>query len=230
MTTTEASVATRPRATTPAGPFRVAVAAVDEELGAQLVAILSSAGGLSVHTLRSATALFRHGDRYEAVVIHCNAGDADEIALISRLRRALADARIVVVCSDEHQRGSRRVADAGVDGIVFRSRVASALAPTVAAVLAGQAALPRELRVSLQRPVLSAREKQILGMVVMGFTNGQICARLFLAESTVKSHLSSAFSKLGVRSRHEATALILDPHGSLGTGILAITSPRAAAG
>ena len=56
------------------------------------------------------------------------------------------------------------------------------------------------------------------------FTNSEIGARLFRAESTVKSHLSSAFAKLRVRSRSEAAAMIVDPQGSLGTGILAITS------
>ena len=71
--------------------------------------------------------------------------------------------------------------------------------------------------------MLSAREKQILGLVVMGLMNSEIAARLFLAESTVKSHLSSAFRKLGVRSRTEASELILDPERGLGTGILAIS-------
>ena len=94
--------------------------------------------------------------------------------------------------------------------------------------------MPRINWRQIEPPVLSSREKQILGLVVMGFMNGQIAEQLFLAESTVKSHLSSAFNKLGVRSRSEAAALILDPQGSLGTGILAITSndwtPPAAAG
>ena len=89
--------------------------------------------------------------------------------------------------------------------------------------LAGQTAVPRMLRASVRAPSLSFREKQILGMVVMGFTNCEIASRLFLAESTVKSHLSAAFRKLGVQSRSEAASLILDPHGSLGPGILAIT-------
>jgi hypothetical protein len=40
----------------------------------------------------------------------------------------------------------------------------------------------------------------------------------------VKSHLSATFTKLGVRSRTQATARILDPEHGLGTGILAITN------
>jgi DNA-binding NarL/FixJ family response regulator len=83
--------------------------------------------------------------------------------------------------------------------------------------------LPRDARDVVARPKLSTREKQILGMVVLGFSNGEIASKLSLAESTVKSHLSSSFSKLGVRSRNEATAMILDPDGGLGTGILAIS-------
>ena len=56
----------------------------------------------------------------------------------------------------------------------------------------------------------------------MGYMNIQIAEQLFLAESTVKSHLSSAFSKLGVRSRNEAVDLILDTERGLGIGILAL--------
>jgi DNA-binding NarL/FixJ family response regulator len=56
---------------------------------------------------------------------------------------------------------------------------------------------------------------------VMGFTNAGIAKKLFLAESTVKSHLSSAFTKLGVRSRHEAAALLSDPQ-QRGLGVLTI--------
>ena len=63
-------------------------------------------------------------------------------------------------------------------------------------------------------------------MVVMGFANREIAGKLFITEATVKSHLSSAFQKLGVRSRTAAAALILDSDGGLGTGILAISDGR----
>jgi DNA-binding NarL/FixJ family response regulator len=82
--------------------------------------------------------------------------------------------------------------------------------------------VPRGHWRQIEPPALSSREKQILGLVVMGYMNSQIAEQLFLAESTVKSHLSSAFGKLGVRSRNEAVNLILDPERGLGMGILAL--------
>ena len=59
-----------------------------------------------------------------------------------------------------------------------------------------------------------------------GCTNAQIADELFLAESTVKSHLSSAFSKLGVSSRNEAATMILDPDRGRGLGIAKIAPER----
>ncbi len=90
------------------------------------------------------------------------------------------------------------------------------------AVAAGQVCVPRNHWRQIEAPALSSREKQILGLVVMGYMNSQIAEQLFLAESTVKSHLSSAFAKLGVRSRHEAVSLIVDPERGLSMGILGL--------
>ena len=179
--------------------------------------------GLCIQVGESAEALIATGRADDLLVLHLVAVDGDDLALISALKRDATDYPIVAVCESTDRRRARRAVDSGVDGLVFASDVGSALAATVAAVLAGQTAIPRTLRAGVRAPSLSVREKQVLGMVVMGFSNAEISSRLFVAESTVKSHLNAAFRKLGVRSRSEAASLILDPHGSLGPGILAIT-------
>jgi DNA-binding NarL/FixJ family response regulator len=144
-------------------------------------------------------------------------------AVVGAVRETHADSRIVLVAPPMHRLEVLRALEAGADGVVADDRIEGSLCATVAAVAAGQLAFPREMRHQVRKPALSVREKQVLGMVVIGFSNGEVADKLFLAESTVKSHLTSAFSKLGVRSRKEAAALILDPDSGIGTGILTIT-------
>ena len=54
--------------------------------------------------------------------------------------------------------------------------------------------------------LLSAREAEVMSLIADGQTNGQIAARLFLAEKTVKNHVRRIYSKLGVGSRPAAIA------------------------
>jgi len=117
----------------------------------------------------------------------------------------------------------RRLVAAGARGLVLVSELEAALLPALAATAAGSVVIPAPVYLRVVRPALSFREKQTLGMVVLGLSNAEIAAKLYLTESAVKTHLSNAFAKLGVRSRREATAAILDPESGLGTGILEIT-------
>ena len=53
---------------------------------------------------------------------------------------------------------------------------------------------------------LSARESEVMSLIAGGHTNGEIATHLFLAEKTVKNHVRSIYSKLGVDSRTAAIA------------------------
>lgn len=201
----------------------MSVAAEDRDVRTRIIQALSLSdlrlrGTASARELDLATAA------PELVIVHCEPVGGDELALLRELKREHVELELVVICRSDNGRNARRAVDAGAAGVVFTERIETALAPTVAAVLAGQTAVPNQLRAGIRRTSLSFREKQILGMVVMGLTNSQIGSRLYLAESTVKSHLSSAYTKLGVRSRKDAATLILDPGRGLGPGILAISA------
>lgn len=145
----------------------------------------------------------------DAVVVNCGRGVTERDQQIRQLRKRLPDGHVIAVIPEDSRRGVRRAIEAGADGVVFESLLESVLSPTIRAVLAGQMAVPAAARHAVDRPALSGREKQVLGMVVTGLSNKAIAGELYLAESTIKCHLSSAFSKLGVRSRNEAADLIL---------------------
>lgn len=141
---------------------------------------------------------------------------------IGSLRQRLEDVDLIVLCQEIKGWEVHCALSAGALGIVLEEELGRALPACLEAVAAGQVCVPQRHWRQIEAPALSAREKQILGLVVLGYMNGQIAEQLFLAESTVKSHLSSAFAKLGVRSRHEAVSLIVDPQRGLGMGILGL--------
>jgi DNA-binding NarL/FixJ family response regulator len=156
----------------------------------------------------------------DVIVLEAGSGRQERTRSV---RRAFPDAALIVVVPDNNRKRLRAALAEGADGIVLAERIAETLGVTILAAFARQVTVPSELRTAIVKPALSVREKQVLGMAIMGFTNGEIAAKLVLAESTIKSHLSSAFVKLGVRSRGEASELILDPANGLGPGILSIT-------
>jgi len=74
-------------------------------------------------------------------------------------------------------------------------------------------ALLRVAGKSLTLPVqLSAREHDVLRLLVRGFSNPQIANELHLGDSTIKFHVSNILSKLGVTTRTEAAALAVQQH------------------
>jgi DNA-binding NarL/FixJ family response regulator len=93
---------------------------------------------------------------------------------------------------DEFVAAVRRVAEGG-----------SALDPQVVSQLVGRR------RAGDPLAGLTAREREVLGLLVRGLSNGEIAAQLVVSRSTVKFHVSSILSKLGVASRTEAVALAL---------------------
>lgn len=136
----------------------------------------------------------------------------------------LGDMPLIVIVSTLNHAETLRALRAGAAGIVVLAELRATLAASLNAVRSGMVCIPRCVRRAVESERLSLREKQVLGMVVRGATNADIAAKLFLAESTVKSHLASAYAKLGVRTRKEAAAMILDPTEGLGPGILSIAA------
>jgi DNA-binding NarL/FixJ family response regulator len=144
--------------------------------------------------------------------------DISQPASIRRLRDWLSQGKgrpVVLVSPRCDPLGARRAIRAGADSLVLEQELEGALVPAVRAVAAGLTALPSNLQNGVNELAFSYRERQVLRLAIDGHTNREIAGELFLAESTVKTHLSSAYGKLGAGGRKDAAAMVLDPDQGL---------------
>jgi DNA-binding NarL/FixJ family response regulator len=116
--------------------------------------------------------------------------------------------------------------DAGAAGFVLKDCAAEELIAACRTVAAGGAWLdpqvaPRvmatfrrqvlpQIRERARADLLTEREHDVLRHMARGATNGEIAHRLTVGEATVKSHVGSIFSKLGVRDRAAAIVYAFD--------------------
>jgi DNA-binding NarL/FixJ family response regulator len=105
----------------------------------------------------------------------------------------------------------------GADGFVHAMMHPAQVLRAVEVVQKGELAAPRGLLGYLmsqnENPEigeLSARQREILELVVEGLSNAQIAGHLYLSESTIKQHLRSVYKVLGVHNRTEAAKAMRD--------------------
>lgn len=199
----------------------IALAATDvfsREIARSLLAgaVLQSAGTVAMRVIDELV-----DERPDAVILIADTGAPAGMAALRRIRKEVPSAHLVVVARDDDRAiAARQALNAGADAFVPADDAHRALRPALDAVIAGFVCAPRAARRLLAKPTFSQREKEVLELLVAGLTNSQIAARLHLAESTVKTHLVGAFGKLGVRSRKDAVALLLDPAEGLAVAAL----------
>ena len=208
---------------TPAGA-EIAIVAADQFASRRIATALADSGFAPRTVAREVAELIELTPlpRPDAILLAVDPASATSLADVRRLTAAFRGTHVVIVSTGADGAGVRQVLGAGAAGVVNEAELEVTLVATTQAVLVGNICVPRKLHRCLFKPAFSHRERQVLALVVRGFGNRQIAARLFLAESTVKSHLASAFQKLGVRSRKEAAALLMDPDEGLGASVIGV--------
>jgi DNA-binding NarL/FixJ family response regulator len=108
---------------------------------------------------------------------------------------------------------------AGASGFLLKDAVPAELVLAIRAVAAGEAwldpavaqrlltefaARPTPVATPASMRALTGREREVLILAAQGLSNDEIAAKLFIGESTVKTHLGRVLMKLGVRDRTQA--------------------------
>jgi len=99
--------------------------------------------------------------------------------------------------------------EALVEAVKVVARGDALLDPVVTRRLIGEFAARRPRTADAERALatITAREREVLGLIARGATNGEIADHLIVGEATVKTHVGRLFSKLGLRDRVQAVIL-----------------------
>jgi DNA-binding NarL/FixJ family response regulator len=170
------------------------------------VSVVGSAGS-GAEGLEMAAAL--HPD---VVLMDLSMPGMSGVEATRRLLAAQPDAAVVVLTSFADPDLVTDALDAGAIGYLLKDAEPDGLVGAVRSAARGESPLdPRAARIVLtgrSKPtpvsVLSGREKEVLVLVAEGLANKQIARVLGIAERTVKAHLTSVFTQIGVTDRTSA--------------------------
>src|SRR5919199_597319 len=145
----------------------------------------------------------------------------DGVATTRLIRERFPQVKVIALTSFPEDRLVQEVLEAGALSYLLKNVGVDELTRAIRAARAGQSTLAPEAAQALIHRVtapktpghdLSPREKEVLALMVQGLNNPDIAERLVVGRSTVKFHVSSILSKLGVQSRTEAVALAVQHH------------------
>ena len=197
---------------------RVLVVAASPVVRAGLESLLARSGEYAILGAAALPSLLGDAAAAEPEVIVLALDGDGEARLARELAGHAAPLPPLVVIGDEPVgEWGPRALRLGARAVLSQASGAAELAAAIEAAAAGLVALPPELIGSVATrgppiqeaalPPLTAREIEVLTLLAAGLGNKTIAARLAISEHTVKTHVTSLFSKLGVSSRAEAVAV-----------------------
>ncbi|MGW0081092.1 response regulator [Streptomyces sp. NPDC003393] len=160
--------------------------------------------------------------RPDVAVLDVRLPDGDGVTVCRELRSRLPELACLMLTSFDDEEALLDSIMAGASGYVLKQIQGSDLVSAVRTVARGQSLLDPSATTKLMArlrgdrqqqeepdvlPGLTEREREILDLIGEGLTNRQIGRRLYLAEKTVKNHISRLLAKLGVERRVQAAVI-----------------------
>ncbi|WP_406209244.1 response regulator transcription factor [Kitasatospora sp. NBC_01560] len=159
--------------------------------------------------------------RPDVAILDMRLPDGDGVTVCRELRSRMPDLICLILTSFDDEEALLAAIMAGAAGYVLKQISGTDLVTAVRTVAAGQSMLDPGAATRLMArlrgdtateqspdlPQLTEREREVLALVGEGLTNRQIGQRLYLAEKTVKNHISRLLAKLGVERRVQAALI-----------------------
>ncbi|MEV4611570.1 response regulator transcription factor [Kitasatospora sp. NPDC049258] len=158
--------------------------------------------------------------RPDVAILDMRLPDGDGVTVCRELRSRMPDLACLILTSFDDEEALLDSIMAGAAGYVLKQISGTDLVSAVRTVASGQSMLDPGATTRLMArlrgdstpqapafPELTDREREILALIGEGLTNRQIGERLYLAEKTVKNHISRLLAKLGVERRVQAAVI-----------------------
>lgn len=193
-------------------PIRVMVVEDHHIVRQGLIALLGTVPDLKVVAEAGdgaeAIALYRQ-HRPDVTLMDLRLPKVSGVEAVEQIRREFPAARIVVLTTYDGDEDIYRALQAGARGYLLKGMYKNELLDAIYAVHAGKSRIPAVIAERLAErmggPELTTRELEVLRLIVSGCANKEIGNKLFISEATVKTHINSILSKLGVADRTQAT-------------------------
>jgi two-component system NarL family response regulator len=135
------------------------------------------------------------------------------VEAIVAIRKEFRDARLIILTTYDGDEDIYRSLQAGAQGYLLKDMFFEELEDAIRKVHAGWRRIPAQVAERLAERMgssdLTGREIEVLEQIVAGNSNKAIAHRLNISEATVKSHINSILSKLGVSDRTQAATTAL---------------------
>jgi two-component system NarL family response regulator len=135
------------------------------------------------------------------------------VEAIMAIRKEFPDARLIVLTTYDGDEDIYRSLQAGAQGYLLKDMFFEELEDAIRKVHGGSRRIPAHVAERLAERMgssdLTGREIEVLEQIVAGLSNKAIASRLNISEATVKSHINSILSKLGVNDRTQAATTAL---------------------
>jgi DNA-binding NarL/FixJ family response regulator len=160
-------------------------------------------------------------ERPDIILLDLDLGDESGADVLPELRDSVPDSRVILLTGLRDPEAHRRAVQRGAMGLVLKETAIETVIKAIEKVHAGEVWLDRTMIATILSERLRAtgshehnadaariatltdREREVIRLVGEGLKNRQIAERLVISEATVRHHLTSIFSKLGVTDRFE---------------------------
>lgn len=148
-------------------------------------------------------------DSFDVAIIDIHLGDNSGLELVAWIRKISASMGIIVFSMSSHPEQILAAMDHGASGFLEKSAPIEELIEMIESAARNPRGfrspeLPRALNLRRSTTTLTPREVEILEILPSGETYAELASRLFISESTLKSHLRSIYRKMDSRNRTEA--------------------------